>query len=201
LTKEVFGYETYGYWLWHNTEEAVKDCEENVSSAYPSCHPHGGIVTNPRFQPSSVFNLLYPADPEDWKRHFAPVGKGADYVSTGKVDPLPSWYNLSEYTTRDRILAAKGYRGPLNWYKAGMRGINLPDEEELSEEDRHCKVPTLLAFSDQDYVTRADMQTQNSKKWVKDYRIEVLNSGHWIQLEKPAELQKLFEGFATEVTV
>ena len=31
LTQSAFGYATYGYWKWHNTEEAVKTCDENVS--------------------------------------------------------------------------------------------------------------------------------------------------------------------------
>jgi len=31
LTKEAFGYETYGYWPWHNSELAIKDCDEHVS--------------------------------------------------------------------------------------------------------------------------------------------------------------------------
>lgn len=31
LTKEAVGYETYGYWPWHNAEEAAKDCEDHVS--------------------------------------------------------------------------------------------------------------------------------------------------------------------------
>jgi hypothetical protein len=30
LTEKLYGYATYGYWKWHNTEEAVKDCDENV---------------------------------------------------------------------------------------------------------------------------------------------------------------------------
>lgn len=101
---------------------------------------------------------------------------------------------------RDRILAKKGYKGPLNWYKAGMRGVNIPDEAAVSEQDRYCKVPALLVVSNQDYVTRADMQSQNSQKWLKKLRIETLHCGHWIQLERPAELQKLFEGFAAELT-
>jgi hypothetical protein len=29
-TKGLFGYPTFGYWKWHNTEEAVQTCDENV---------------------------------------------------------------------------------------------------------------------------------------------------------------------------
>jgi len=31
LSKEAVGYETYGYWPWHNSESAIKDCDEHVS--------------------------------------------------------------------------------------------------------------------------------------------------------------------------
>ncbi|KAK3945113.1 Alpha/Beta hydrolase protein [Diplogelasinospora grovesii] len=178
LTKEAFGYETYGYWPCHNSEEAAQDSDEH---------------------PASVFSLIYPKDPADWKVNFAPVGAARDYVRSGKLAPLPAWYNLAEYTTRDRILS-KGYRGPLNWYKAAMRGVNLPDEAGIAEEDRFCKVPTLLVVSDLDYVTRADMQSQNTLKWAKQLRIETIqNCGHWIQLERPNELHELILGFASEV--
>ena len=30
LTQDLFGYSTYGYWPWHNTDDAVKTCDENV---------------------------------------------------------------------------------------------------------------------------------------------------------------------------
>ncbi|KZL77637.1 epoxide hydrolase [Colletotrichum tofieldiae] len=178
LGREINGYETHGYWLWHGTEEAVQDCETH---------------------PASVFNLLYPADPEDWKRYFAPVDKAAEYVRTGQLAPLPSWFSLDEYTMRDRILQMNGYRGPLNWYKAAMQGLNLPDEREISEVDKECRVPTLLVVSDQDYVLLADAQSENTKKWAKDLRIEILDCGHWIQLERPDKLQGLLEEFAAEI--
>ena len=37
MTQNAFGYATYGYWKWHNTEEAVKDCNENVRRCFESC--------------------------------------------------------------------------------------------------------------------------------------------------------------------
>lgn len=81
-----------------------------------------------------------------------------------------------------------------------MRGINLPDEDSVAEVDKYCKVPTLLIVSDLDYVTRADMQSQNTSKWVKELRIEtMLDCGHWVQLEQPEKLQGLLQNFASEV--
>ena len=105
-----------------------------------------------------------------------------------------------EYTTRDRILAS-GYKGPLSWYKAAMHGVNDVDETAISQEDRFCKVPTLLIVSDEDYVTRAEVQVMKCKEWCPDLRIEsLLGCGHWIQLERPEELHRLLEGFSAEVT-
>lgn len=87
----------------------------------------------------------------------------------------------------------------MSWYKAAMRGVNSADEAEVSEKERICKVPTLLIVSDQDYVTRADMQIMTSKKSVQDLRVEILvGCGHWIQLERAEELHRLLEAFATE---
>ncbi|KAH9886872.1 Alpha/Beta hydrolase protein [Xylariomycetidae sp. FL2044] len=179
LTREAFGYETYGYWPWHNSDEAAKECDDH---------------------PKSVFSLIYPKDPLDWRVNFAPLGAAQDYVCSGKVDDLPTWYSQNEYKMRDSILSQKGYAGPLNWYKAAMRGVNLPDEENIAEEDKSFDVPTLLIVSDLDCVTRADMHSQNTLKWSKRLRIETLqNTGHWIPLERPNELQTLLGGFAVEV--
>lgn len=81
-----------------------------------------------------------------------------------------------------------------------MRGINLPDEVCIAEEEKYCELPTLLVTSELDYVTRPDLQTQNTVKWVKHLRIEnIMKCGHWIQLERPSELHQLIQRFANEV--
>ncbi|EJP66152.1 epoxide hydrolase, putative [Beauveria bassiana ARSEF 2860] len=178
VSRETFGYETYGYWLWHNTDQAAKDCNDH---------------------PASVFSLLYPADPDDWKKYFAPVEKAAAFVRAGRLGPLPTWFDLTEYTIRDRILAKKGYQGPLNWYKAAMRGVNIPDESVLPDEARYCGVPTLFVAASQDFVTRADAQGANTRKWARDLRVKELDCGHWVQLEKPEELHSSLVEFAQQI--
>lgn len=129
----------------------------------------------------------------------APLGAAAEYVKAGRTDPLPSWYTLEEYTLRDRILA-QGHRGPLNWYKAAMRGVNNADEAGIPDEDRDCHLPTLLVVSEKDYVTRADMNIATTKEHTPDLRVKnFADCGHWIQLERPDELHQLLEEFALEL--
>jgi pimeloyl-ACP methyl ester carboxylesterase len=127
-------------------------------------------------KPASVFSLIYPSDPEDWKKNFAPLGEAKEYVRRGRLDPLPSWYSLAEYMMRDRVISA--------------------DEEGIADEGLFCDVPTLLVVSDRDYVTRADMQREQTLKWANRRRIETIRDcGHWIQLERPDDLQALLEEF------
>ncbi|KAJ6115381.1 epoxide hydrolase, partial [Penicillium sp. IBT 16267x] len=175
-TKALIGYETFGYWPWHNTEEAIKDCDDD---------------------PESVFTLLYAANPEDWKVNFAPVGAAAAYVRAVKTDPFPSWYTPEEYALRKQIFA-QGYRGPLNWYKATLRGVNVADEAEITDGD--CHLPTLLDVSEGDYVARADMGISSTQESVPDLRVKDFEEcGHWIQLERPNEINEALEEFAQEL--
>ncbi|KAL9121424.1 MAG: hypothetical protein Q9187_002016 [Circinaria calcarea] len=178
LTQNLFGYATYGYWPWHNTEDAVKSCDKD---------------------PASVFSLLYPSDPELWKTDFCPVGKAAAFVGGGKTTPLPSWVSAEEYAVRDQILTKGGYRGPLSWYKAAMRGVNTADEDAVPTEKRSCPLPTMLVVSELDYATRADMQIMKSTEWCPQLQVELLDCGHWIQLERPNELMRLLERFAAKI--
>ncbi|KAL4895731.1 Alpha/Beta hydrolase protein [Aspergillus ambiguus] len=178
LTKSLVGYETSGYWLWHNTDEAVVDCETN---------------------PASTFNLVYPYDPLLWIADFAPIGKAAEFVRAGRTTPLPSWYSLADYTVRDRIFAKGGYAGPLSWYKAAMRGVNTEDETAVPEEDIPWPLPNLFVAAKRDYVCRADLQSELARKWVPNCRIETVDCGHWVQLEKPDILNKFLVGFARDV--
>ncbi|MCJ1396073.1 hypothetical protein MMC18_008961 [Xylographa bjoerkii] len=178
LTQNLFGYATYGYWPWHNTEDAVKCCNKN---------------------PVSVFSLLYPSDPDLWMTDFCPVGKAAAFISGGKTTALPSWVSAEEFAVREQILTKGGYRGPLNWYKAAMRGINTADEDEVPPEHKPCPLPTLLIVSKLDYATRADMQIMKSTEWCPQLQIETLDCGHWIQLERPDELLRLLVRFAADL--
>ncbi|KAL4895459.1 putative epoxide hydrolase [Aspergillus ambiguus] len=168
----------FGYWQWHNTDEAIADKNEN---------------------PASEFTLLYPHDPLMFRDILAPVGKAAEFVRSGRLAPLPSWYSLAEYTTRDRIFANGGYAAPLCWYKAPMRGVNAEDEAAVSEEDKICRSPLLLIGAEKDYVCLADMQEQSARPFATDLRVERLDTGHWVQLEKPDEVNALLIKFAEDI--
>ncbi|KAE8158538.1 putative epoxide hydrolase [Aspergillus tamarii] len=177
-TKSIVGYETFGYWRWHNTAEAAQDCDNH---------------------PASVFTLLYPHDPLLWKSDFAPTGKAAEFVRSGRITPLPSWFPLNEYTIHDRIFSKGGYAGPMSWYKAAIAGVDAEDDAAIPKEDRLCPVPNLFLAAKQDYVCRADLQSISSREVAPNGTIEEVDTGHWVQLEEPELVNRLLVEFAVEV--
>lgn len=80
-----------------------------------------------------------------------------------------------------------------------MRGINYADEADIPQEKKFLALPNMLVASTKDYATRADMQEQRQREWTKNTRVEVLDCGHWIQLEKKEEFYHLLTSFANEV--
>ena len=80
-----------------------------------------------------------------------------------------------------------------------MRGINHADEAHIPHEKKLLTLPNMLVVSTKDYATRAEMQEQRHREWTKQTKVEVLDCGHWIQLEKRDELVGLLLGFADEL--
>ena len=80
-----------------------------------------------------------------------------------------------------------------------MRGINRADEAHIPHEKKLLTLPNMLVVSTKDYATRAEMQEQRHREWTEQTKVEVLDCGHWIQLEKRDELVGLLLGFADEL--
>ena len=78
-----------------------------------------------------------------------------------------------------------------------MRGTNHTDEAGFSDEDKVLETPTMVVVSTKDYATRADMQLSSAKKFLKNCRVETLDCGHWIPLEKRDELTSFLKSFAS----
>lgn len=154
-------------------------------------------LTGPK--PASAFNLLYAHDPSLWLDHFAPLGKAEAFVSTGQITPLPTWYSLADYTTRDRIFAKAGYAGPLSWYKAAVRGVNIADEELVRDEEKILRMPCLFIAPEKDHVCVAETQIAYCKQLCPNARIERLDCGHWVQLEEPEKFHGLLLDFAEQI--
>lgn len=90
-------------------------------------------------------------------------------------DPLLSESELSVYTD---AFARSGFTGGINWYRNLDRAWH-----RLADVDPIIHQPALMIYGERDAVTRAE----HLATFVPDVEEISLDSGHWIQQERPEE--------------
>lgn len=90
-------------------------------------------------------------------------------------DPLLSESELSVYTD---AFARSGFTGGINWYRNLDRAWH-----RLADVDPIIHQPALMIYGERDAVTRAE----HLAAFVPDVEEISLDSGHWIQQERPEE--------------
>ena len=73
---------------------------------------------------------------------------------------------------------SSGFTGSINWYRNLDRNWHL-----LADADPIIHQPTLMIYGDRDPVARSE----NLSTFVPDVDVVSLDSGHWIQQERPDE--------------
>lgn len=134
------------------------------------------------------------------KQHVCPRGAIRDWFTEGKTVPYASWISKEEVETHKKILDPKdgGYAPPLNWYMAQMADLNDEDESSVAPERWHIQQPTLLITCSLDPIANASMQEQGMRPFVRNLKVEKMESGHWVQLEKREEVNQTLKVFFQE---
>jgi pimeloyl-ACP methyl ester carboxylesterase len=115
-------------------------------------------------------------------------------------DPLPAWLTEADVAYYASQFAASGFRGPLNRYRNQERDWELLPE--LAE--KPIEPPALFIAGKRDpvlsFVPGLDV-VDLMKRWYTDLRGAVLidGGGHWIQQEKPAEVNAALLEFLRQV--
>lgn len=96
-----------------------------------------------------------------------------------------------------------GYRGPLMWYVALNMNVNLEDErnERSDWETYKTDKPVLMVLSEIDPIALPDVHAGMVGNFVESkeqLRVESLDSGHFVILEKADELSEILADFFTE---
>lgn len=105
-------------------------------------------------------------------------------------DPLLSESELSVYTD---AFARSGFTGGISWYRNLDRAWH-----RLAEVDPIIHQPALMIYGDRDAVTRAE----HLAAFVPDVEEISLDSGHWIQQERPEETNRaILEWLGRQETV
>ncbi len=110
-------------------------------------------------------------------------------------DPLPPWLTTEDLDYYEEQYKMSGFRGPINWYRNIDRNIEItPQLAEAKIEQPSFfiagKKDLVLSFADGGML---DLMSN----FVSDMRGKVLidGAGHWVQMEKPAEVNEALLGF------
>lgn len=129
------------------------------------------------------------------------IGAARSWFTEGKTTARASYVSSEEIAVHDRIFSPEngGYGPPLMWYKAQMANVNVQDEASLAPERSHIQQPTLLITASKDYIAIPAMQEQGMRPFFKNLTVESVETGYWLQLEKPDEINQMLEKFFQEV--
>ncbi|KAM0354950.1 hypothetical protein ACHAPU_000791 [Fusarium lateritium] len=179
-SQKELGYMQLGYWYFFNSYDAERVILDNLES---------------------FFHLAYADDSKLWVTGLAAINGTREWLTSGETCPLPSF--LSE-EDKSRWLEVNGrentIKSLLNYYRSLMRGVQAEDEDQLKDQQRTLKVPVLGICGGEDMVTRADQIGSGIMPYASKGYTEVVleGAGHWIMLERRAEVSRALLGFARE---
>lgn len=95
-----------------------------------------------------------------------------------------------ELDTYVRTYKRTGFRGALNWFRAADKAW----EQDCQLPSHEIDFPSMLIVADKDKLNPPEL-AEETRKLVKNLRIEHLDCGHWTQQEKSHEVSKLLLSF------
>ncbi|KAF8885233.1 Alpha/Beta hydrolase protein [Gymnopilus junonius] len=173
---KLVGYDVFGYWRFFSDDDAPTLTEKHASI-------------------DSFYSLLFPNDPSIWKTDMAPLGKSREWIEQNKQLPLASYWTAEQKEEHKKTLLKKGLRGPYNWYKARLTGINNADEASIPQEAYQINIPTFFGGALKDQICLANLTKPMMGKTCPNLVTKDFDTSHWIMLEASDELNEALEQF------
>jgi epoxide hydrolase A/B len=113
-----------------------------------------------------------------------------------EVDELPDWITQDELDHYTEEFTRTGFTGPLNWYRNFDRNWELTADTPAST----ITVPSLFVAGTADPVLTFTPRDRVRDLVTGDYReVMVEGAGHWIQQERPDEVNEELLRFLSEL--
>lgn len=155
------------------------------------------------FQDPGVADAALGADVrQSLRRMVAMEGISAppDSLSDRPVPPLPDWITPDEFEHYVQAYTQTGFTGPLNWYRNFDRNWELTDPDSGTTAHQTITVPVLFMAGTADPVLSFTPRDRVREVATGDYREVLLDgAGHWLQQERPDEVNKALLEFLEEV--
>ncbi|KAF5704851.1 epoxide hydrolase [Fusarium globosum] len=148
----------------------------------------------------SVECLYFSTDEEITKKYKGALGGLRSWLTNGKTTKLPAYLSSEDHKHYEHSFSKEkgGYGPAINWYRAGLRNINEEDEQKITTAAHILTHPTLLIAST-NVITAAMNIPEQMRPFVPDLTVEQITGGHWLQLEKPDEVNEILDKFVANI--
>jgi pimeloyl-ACP methyl ester carboxylesterase len=114
----------------------------------------------------------------------------------GGPSPLPDWISQAEFEYYVSEFSRTGFTGALNWYRNYDR--NWQSTAQLA--DARIEVPALFVGGTADPIAPTMNPARAGEVVAGPYTVEMIGgAGHWVQQERPDEVNKILLRFLREV--
>ncbi|KAK7466182.1 hypothetical protein VKT23_004903 [Stygiomarasmius scandens] len=173
-TKELLGYEIFGYFSFFSGEDGSKSCMDNLEA---------------------FFNIIYPDDPKTWITDMAPTGAMRESLLSGKILPSASWLSPKERSHQIDILRSGSLEASTCYYKASVSGRHRSDDQEIPLSNYDITQPVLFCEALEDYICISSFFKPDIEKYCKNRTYREFKSNHWIMLQMPEEFNRELLGW------
>ncbi|EWZ32885.1 hypothetical protein FOCG_12690 [Fusarium oxysporum f. sp. radicis-lycopersici 26381] len=174
--EEKLGFSILGYFLFFDDEDASRLLDEHAKSLY------------------------FTTDEEINKKYKGALGGLRSWLTEGKTTKLPAHLTSEDRKHYEHAFSKEkgGYGPAINWYRASLRNINEEDERKITTAAHVLTHPTLLIAST-NVITATMNIPEQMLPFVLDLIVEQVAGGHWLQLEKPDEVNEILDKFVARL--
>ncbi len=124
------------------------------------------------------------------------------FIKSDKIVPVGSYITEEDKAAYKKIMA-NNFSPAMNWYRAAIQDLNSADEKTSgpggSPVDPFVHLPVLMIATSRDPVSGGPRAVEGMRQLMKgEFKAETLDSGHWVQLEKMDEVNKILDGWFAE---
>lgn len=163
-------------------------------SRFQAPDAHDPMDADPEQALRKMFHAYDGATP-DGRQSTGFFPEGVDLMGSIADDAtLPPWLTKAHFQEYVEAFTAGGFKGPLDWY----RNLDRNWAETAWLQDRRIEVPAGFVVGERDPVRHyAGPAEAGLKDWATDLRVQqiVPGAGHWIQQERPDEVNRLLIDF------
>ncbi len=127
------------------------------------------------------------------------IAPGYDFISEVPDDAtLPPWMSEAHFAEYVAAFSAGGFKGPMDWY----RNLDLNWSLTACLQGQKIGQPSMFMVGERDPVRHyAGQHEPGLKDWLTDLRSQAVlpGAGHWLQQERPDEVNAALIGFLSVV--